>query len=294
MKKDCNNMFIPILMIILLLVAIGCTLYGIDTYFFKNTWLSGDSWVSIIVCLISSGATLILGYISCWQNKKQREDNKKSQELIQENANREAENLRQQREISVLVKNFDKYRGKLEKINAEMHKFHYVFVVNKVVTNIVESIEEEYSFEEIENRINESYELIKQIIISLNYIQNTIVYQYNKYFIDETEPLILNTVKTRHAIEDFSLLYLRLPLEKEKATKEEKNKKMKDDALELYHQLNQFETDWQNYLMKIIERFEFLEYSGSPKKIIDEMNVSVFKIQKLRAKVNQLEEEHKK
>ena len=173
-------MFVPIFMIILLLVTIAIVIYGVDTYFFNNTWLSGDSWVSIIICLISSGATLILGFISYWQNKKQREDNIKAQEIIQENAKREVENLRRQREISVLAKNFDKYKDKLEKINAEIQRFHYLSVIDKIVTNIVESSKEESSSEERENRINESNELIKQTIISLNYIHNTILYQYNK------------------------------------------------------------------------------------------------------------------
>lgn len=293
MKKERNNVFVPIFMIILLLVTIAIVIYGVDTYFFNNTWLSGDSWVSIIICLISSGATLILGFISYWQNKKQREDNIKAQEIIQENAKREVENLRRQREISVLAKNFDKYKDKLEKINAEIQRFHYLSVIDKIVTNIVESSKEESSSEERENRINESNELIKQTIISLNYIHNTILYQYNKYFIDETEPLILNAVRTRQAIENFSHSYLRLSLEKDEVTKEEKYKKMKDDIFELCHQVTRFETDWQNYLMKIIEYFEILEYNDSPEKIIAEMNASLFKIQKLRTKVNQLEKEHK-
>ena len=53
MKKERNNMFVPIFMIILLLVTIAIVIYGVDTYFFNNTWLSGDSWVSIIICLVN-------------------------------------------------------------------------------------------------------------------------------------------------------------------------------------------------------------------------------------------------
>ena len=107
MKNTSNKLFVPIFLIIVLLAIIAGVFFCVDYYFFEGKWLNGDSWLSIIICLISSCATLILGYISYWQNKKQREDNVKAQELIQKNAEKEAQNIQRQRKLEVFICNPD-------------------------------------------------------------------------------------------------------------------------------------------------------------------------------------------
>lgn len=285
MKEHENKLIVPILEIGALLLIIAGILFFVDVFFFAGNWLTGESWVSIILCLISSGATLILGYISCWQNKKQREDNIKAQENIQRDAARERQFLIEQRNLEVLVKGFDKYRDKLETIDMEIQKLNYSACLNKICRTVLESAKTDFSRE----KVDECREITKNIIASLNYIQNNIIYTYGKYYINAAEPLILNLASFRKAIGDFTLEYLEPTLDEQKA----KLEKMKIDAIDLRNKICQFEVDWQNYLTGIVSYFEYLEYNDSPESILLKRKTAIVKMQELRKKVNDLTKKSK-
>ena len=83
MKKSpyikCTVIAITIITILILSFLI------LDSILSTNTqrWLDGNAWTSIIIGAVSSAATVVLGYISYWQNKQQREDYKKAEQKTQ-------------------------------------------------------------------------------------------------------------------------------------------------------------------------------------------------------------------
>ena len=69
-KKTFKNLLFFALLFVVIIVVTFAVLDHYTSLNSEKRWLDGGAWASIIIGAISSSATVFLGYVSYWQNKK--------------------------------------------------------------------------------------------------------------------------------------------------------------------------------------------------------------------------------
>lgn len=124
-KINSNKMFLTAISIVLFIII----LFSVLDYFMskkeQENWLSGGDWITIIIGAISSVSTIFLGYISYWQNKKQREDNLKSEHQMRIQHQNEKDDLLLQHKIDTLTIGLNIYMERLHHIDVKLSERNF-------------------------------------------------------------------------------------------------------------------------------------------------------------------------
>ncbi|MBP3307932.1 MAG: hypothetical protein J6L90_00665 [Clostridia bacterium] len=284
-------------LIALLFVAIIIGSFAIlDHYMFLNSgsrWLDGGAWVSIIIGAISSSATLFLGYVSYWQNKKQRQDNLASERRIRDQYQAEKEEAINQHRIDVLVDNMNAYIKVLHEIDLKLVEkdfacdlLDFKYTIEKISMSKSVSLESRQSIIAFKRTIGET-------IVLLNYIYNSIVYK--KYYVPKLYNCAISIVKLRHKSESYAANYLSSLLEyTEKIEDSFEIKKFKDATIELMDAICKFSSCWTLYLQEALTKYERMTYKNNIYEFFEWFDESNVNVGKLRKDVAQLEEDFQK
>lgn len=282
------------LLVALLFVAIIIGSFAIlDHYISLNSekrWLDGGAWASIIIGAITSSATLFLGYVSYWQNKKQRQDNLASERRIREQYQAEKEEAINQHRIDVLVDNMNAYIKVLHEIDLKLVEkdfacdlLDFKYTIEKISMSKSVSIESRRSIIAFKRTIGET-------IVLLNYIYNSIVYK--KYYVPKLYDCAISIVKLRHKSESYAANYLSVLLEyTEKIEDSFEIKKFKDATIELMDAICNFSSCWTLYLQEALTKFERMTYKNNIYEFFEWFDESNENVGKIRKDVAQLEEE---
>lgn len=286
------------LFVSLFFVAIIIGAFAIlDHYMFLNSgsrWLDGGAWASIIIGAISSSATVFLGYVSYWQNKKQRQDNLASERRIREQYQAEKEEAINQHRIDVLVDNMNTYIKVLHEIDLKLVEkdfacdlLDFKYTIDKISMSNSVSLESRQSIIEFKRTIGET-------IVLLNYIYNSIVYK--KYYVRKLYDCAISIVKLRHKAESYAANYLSELLNyTEKIEDFFEIKEFKNATIELMDAICDFNSRWTLYLQEALTKFEGMTYKNNIYEFFEWFDESNENVQKLRKDVAQLEKEfHKK
>lgn len=286
------------LLIALFFVAFIIGVFAVLDYYIslnsESRWLDGSAWASIIIGAISSSATVFLGYVSYWQNKKQREDNIASERRIREQYQSEKENAINQHRIDVLVDSMNSYIKTLHEIDLKLLEKDFA----------CELLDFKYTIEEISNSKSISSESrqniiafkrrIGETIALLNYIYNSIVYK--KYYVPKLYDCAISIVKLRHKSESYAAKFLSVLVAcTDKLDESFEIKEFFDATVELMNTIIHFKGCWSIYLQEALTKFERMTYKNDIYEFFEWFEESDKSVGKLRKDVAQLEEEfHKK
>lgn len=290
--------FIKWLFVALIFVAVIIITFAVlDHYLSLNSesrWLDGGAWASIIIGAISSSATLFLGYVSYWQNKKQRQDNLASERRIREQYQVEKEEAINQHRVDVLVDNLNAYIKVLHEIDLKLVEkdfacdlLDFKYTIEKISMSKSVSLESRQSIIAFKRTIGE-------IIVLLNYIYNSIVYK--NYYVSKLYDCAISIVKLRHKSESYAANYLSVLLDyTDKIADSFEIKEFRDATIELMETIINFKGCWSIYVQEALMEFESMTYKNDIYKFFEWFEESNENVQKLRKDVAQLEKEfHKK
>jgi len=290
--------FIKWLFVALLFVAITIGSFAIlDHYISLNSekrWLDGGAWASIIIGAISSSATLFLGYVSYWQNKKQRQDNLASERRIHEQYQAEKEEAINQHRTDVLVDNMNAYIKVLHEINLKLVEKDFscdLYEFKCTMQNISNS--KSISLESREN-IAKFNRIICEMIVFLDYIYNSIVYK--KYYVPQLYDCAISIVKFRHKLDLYAANFLFELLDYSDVVEESfEINEFKVANIELMNAYIDFKSYWSIYLSKALTKFENMTYKNNICEFFEWFEESNENVGNLKKDVAQLEKEfHKK
>lgn len=290
--------FIKWLFVALIFVAVIIITFAVlDHYLSLNSesrWLDGGAWASIIIGAISSSATLFLGYVSYWQNKKQRQDNLASERRIREQYQAEKEEAINQHRIDVLVDNLNAYIKVLHEIDLKLVEKDFscdLYKFKCTMQNISNS--KSVSLESREN-LAKFNRIICEVIVFLDYIYNSIVYK--KYYVPQLYDCAISIVKFRHKLDLYAANFLFELLDYSDVVKDSfEVNKFKVATLELMNATIDFKSYWSIYLSEALTKFERMTYKNNIYEFFEWFDESNENVQQLRKDVAQLEKEfHKK
>lgn len=252
-------------------------------------WLDGGAWASIIVGAISASSTVFLGLISYWQNQKQRQDNEKVQKKLEQQALADKREFARQRKMDVEIRHMDAYKSRLLAIDERRIDFNIINEFHTICLKINSLEDTELSIQEIKELLFVLDKKVSSIIIFLNHIQNTTL--YNQYYISDVEELVLCTVKVRKSIERFGLKYLTRNIFDSDCIDNETIDAYKIDCVDMIKEISRLDSLWIIYVQTICRAFETIEYNGDLEELNQILKNNIAKTQKLREKVLKIEGE---
>lgn len=254
-----------------------------------ESWLDGGAWASIIIGAISASSTVFLGLIAYWQNKKQREDNERAQRKIEQQAKAEKQDFERQRKLDVEIRHIDAYRNRLLAIEERRMVFNIVNEFYAVCREINSSREAELSSQELRDSVIFVDNKISSIILFLNHMQNTTL--YNQYYIPAVEELVLKTVRVRKAIERFASKYVDDKFLNDKHMDKETTNGYKKDCADMIQNISYLDCLWLVYVQNIYDVLYIIEYNGDLTELNRILENNETKTKELREKVSKLGEE---
>ena len=255
----------------------------------SEPWLDGSAWASIVIGAISASSTVFLGLVSHWQNKKQREDNEKVQRKLEQQAVADKREFERQRKMDVEIRHMEAYKNRLLAIDERRIDFNIINEFHTICLKIRSLKNTELSTQEINELLFLLDKKVASIIIFLNHMQNTTL--YNQYYISDVEELVLCTVRVRKGIERFGLKYLNCNIFDNDCIDNETIDAYKKDGVEMIKDISRLDSLWVIYMQTICRAFETIEYNGNLEELNQILKNNIDKTQKLREKVLKIEGE---
>ena len=256
----------------------------------ETSWLKSGDWVALIIGVISAAATTLLGIITYNLSKAQRKDNIMSQNKLQSQYYQSLKLMEENRKFDRIIQNLHNYILKLESINEKQIDFdimNEIYYLAKDATKIISSNNKTFIHSQIENIHNR----IGKIIIFINHIYTTVV--YNKYYIDEVRNLAIKITNLRHELEIVSNHFNygdTFNISKEEF------ELFKTDCIKCSSTANDVMCYWQIYLQSMCIFVENVEINFNVEMILLWFKQNVENNKKLRQTIDNINKkyEHKK
>lgn len=276
--------FKKIIMISIFLILLVVVIFLLLNYlFFEKEGINlfeGGDWVSIIIGTISAVSTIILGYISYWQNKKQREDNIRTEKQMREQYSKEKETIFLTQKVSVLIEKLNQYCYLLRDLDIKFYEKYFECELLEFTNEIVELT----SIADINKEVTKFKRKANEYIVFLNYIYNIIV--YNKYYVDELYDCAISLVILRTAIESYSIKYLNFNTKYKLEGKSMINdEELRIDSIELMKKYLDFKAYWTIFIQGALDEYENLIYKNDLDLFKEWFDVNHKKNQLLKEKV---------
>lgn len=241
---------------------IGCLIF--NYFYIKNhavSFFDGSDWISIIIGDITAISTLVLGYVSCWQNQQQREDNKREQRRMQARYEQEKEGIINQNRLDVLRKNLNDYRNKLYNIDLMMLEKDLACELSEFTPILRELPSCKTITKKTQDELWEFNRRVDKAIVFINFIQTTIL--YTKYYINELDDCVLSIIKLRHQYERVSSYYISNLLSSTIKTSDLNKKGFSKAIVDLMGCILDFQSYFKIYYSEALGQFERIEYKNN-------------------------------
>lgn len=166
----------------------------------EKRWLDGNAWSTIIIGIISSTATIVLGYISYWQNKQQREDYRKAEEENKIKFKKEEEKRTRQKILEIYQNSFYNYIDILNEIDKSFSEKN---LPTRILWYKDRICNDKNLMENPDNKefIIEYKKMLSSTIYWINHIYNRILYQ--PYYTNKLNNCVNSIVNLRYELEDY-------------------------------------------------------------------------------------------
>lgn len=284
MKKEkfLKMIFIAVILILFILISFAAINHFVKMKKGYN-WLCGSDWVSIIIGSISSVSTIFLGYVSYWQNKVQREDNRIAKQRLRNQYQNEKEDSKIQYKIDILVNNLNTYIEKLFQIDFKILEKNFECDILDFTNNFS-------NYKTLEDLRNDALfykRMISENISFVNYIYNCIV--YNKYYVEDLDNCAISIVKFRQAAELYTIEQINVILKCQSITTKgiDRDNFIKSTEILMRKYLD-FKGYWTIYLQNAISTYERMIYKNNLNEFLEWFNDNGKKNSELRKKIQEM------
>ena len=295
MKMTALGKIIVAGIVLCIVFLMGCIIF--NYIYIKNhavSFFDGSDWVSIIIGDITAISTLGLGYVSCWQNQQQREDNRQEQRRMQARYEQEREEIIKEHRLDVLRQNLNNYRKQLYELDLmilEKNPSAGLLEYNEVLAELYKA---QIITEGLRQKLIEFDHWIAHNIKYLNFIYNSIV--YTLYYVDKLDDCALSIVRLRHHYERMSTKYFWKWIKQPELVTDgiEALEEFQTGIAELMRLSIDFESYFSIYKQAALGFFQRIEYKNDVRAFFDWFDKSDEKVGLLRKEVLKMEKEFAK
>lgn len=246
-------------------------------------WLNVGDLATVVIGAISSVSTIVLGYISFWQNKMQREDNLRSEKRMREQYQKDKEDMVIQHKIDVLVNNLNVYIDKLHQIDTKLNEKNF----ECDMLDFLNKFENCKTVEELKYNVLMYKRTISENVVLINYIYNCIV--YNKYYVNDLYNCAIAIVELRHEMELYSIEQINEILNRQLFIIDKADKVKFDDATKiLMDKYLNFKNYWTIFLQDAISTYERMIYKNCLNEFLEWFDDNSKETAALRKKVQEI------